>query len=172
MPAPTVVRSWAPRGQTPNFHHSQRHDRFSAISGISVGPTRHRAGRYYQWHHHNIREIEAVAFLRHLLRHLLRHVGLVWDNLGAHKGKLVKKPCRRVSRLHPGYLAACAPELNPDNGVWRHAEGPLANGCPADRFDLALDVMRELERLRRSPARLWSRARPVFVDRSIMPRVG
>ena len=45
------------------------------ISGISVSPTRRRVGLYYQWHHHNIREIEAVGFLCHLLRHL-RDLGL------------------------------------------------------------------------------------------------
>jgi transposase len=156
MLTPTVVRTWAPRGQTPIFRHSQRHDRISVISALSVSPKRRRVGLYYQWHHHNIREIEAVAFLRHLLRHLRGHVVLIWDNLGVHKGKLVQKLCRRVPRLHLEYLPAYAPELNPDEGVWRQTKARLANGCPADRFDLALDVMRELERLRRAPARLWS----------------
>lgn len=156
MLTPTVVRTWAPRGQTPIFRHFQRHDRISVISGLSVSPQRRRVGLYYQWHHHNIREIEAVAFLRHLLRHLRGHVVLIWDNLRVHKGKLVKKLCHRVPRLHLEYLPAYAPELNPDEGVWRLTKGRLANGCPADRFDLALDVLRELERLRRSPARLWS----------------
>ena len=156
MLTPTVVRTWAPRGQTPIFRHSQRHDRISVISGISVSPTRRRVGLYYRWHHHNIREIEAVAFLRHLLRHLRGHVVLVWDNLGVHKGKLVKKLCRRVPRLHLEYLPAYAPELNPDEGVWRLTKGRLANGCPADRFELALSLIAELEALRRSPERLRS----------------
>jgi len=83
-------------------------------------------------------------------------VVLIWDNLGVHKGKLVKDPCRRVPRLHLEYLPAYAPEFNPDEVVWRHTKGRLANGCPVDRLDLALDVMRELETLRRPPARLWS----------------
>jgi hypothetical protein len=99
MLTPTVVRTWAPRGQTPIFRHSQRHDRISVISGISVSPTRRPVGLYYQWHHHNIREVEAVAFLRHLLRHLRGHVVLIWDNLGVHKAKLVKKLCRRAGRM-------------------------------------------------------------------------
>jgi len=126
------------------------------IAGISLSPTRRRVGLYYQWHHHNIHDIEAVAFLRHLLRHLRGHVVLIWDNLGVHKGKLVKEPCHRVPRLHLEYLPAYAPEPNSDEGVWRHAKGRLANGCPADRFELALSLIAELEALRRSPDRLWS----------------
>ena len=156
MLTPTVVRTWAPRGQTPVFRHSQRHDRVSVISGVSVSPQRHRVGLYFQWHHHNIRDLEAVAFLRHLLRHLRGPIVLVWDRLGVHRAQLVQRLCRRVPRLHLEFLPAYAPELNPDEGVWRQAKKRLANASPADRFDLALDVLRELERLRRSPALLWS----------------
>jgi transposase len=156
MLTPTVVRTWAPRGQTPIFRHSQRHDRISVISGISVSPTRRQVDLYYQWHHHNIRELEAIAFLRHLLRHLRGHVVLSWENLGVHKGKLVKQLCGRVPRLHLEYLPAYAPELNPDEGVWQHAKGRLANGCPVDRFELALSLITELDALRRSPKQLRS----------------
>ena len=70
MLTPTVVRTWALRGETPIRRHWQRHDRVSVISGISVSPTRRRIGLNYQWHQHNIREREAVAFLRHLFRRL------------------------------------------------------------------------------------------------------
>jgi putative transposase len=102
MLTPTVVRTWAPRGQPPIFRHSTAvHDRISVISAISVSPTRRRVGLYYLWHHHNVRELEAVAFLRHLLRHLRGHVVLIWDNLGVHKGKRVKRLCRRVG-AQPG----------------------------------------------------------------------
>ena len=156
MLTPTVLRTWAPRGETPIFRHSQRHDRISVISGISVSPTRRHVGLYYQWYHRNIREIEVVAFLRHLLRHLRGHIVLIWDNPSIHKGQLVQKLCCRVPRLHLEHFPAYAPELNPDEGVWRHTKRRLANGCPADRFDLALSVDLELERLRHSPARLWS----------------
>ena len=155
MLTPTVVRTWAPRGQTPVLRHSQRHDRISVISAVTVSPARQRVGLYYQWHHHNIRDLQAVAFLRHLLRHMRGHVVLVWDNLGVHKSKLVKALCRRVPRLHLEYLPAYAPELNPDEGVWRQTKGRLANSCPADRFDLALAVIGELDRLRGSQDRLW-----------------
>lgn len=156
MLTPTVVRTWAPRGETPWLRHAQRHDRISVISGISVSPKRRHVGLYYQWHHHNIREREAVAFLRHLLRHLRGPVVLIWDNLGVHRGKLVQRLCRRVPRLRLEFLPAYAPELNPDEGVWRQTKQRLANGCPIDRLDLAVSLVNELEALRCSPKRLWS----------------
>ena len=156
MLTPTVARSWAPRGQTPLLRHWQRHDRISVITGISVSPRRRRIGLYYQWHHRNIRDVQAVEFLQHLLRHLRGPVVLVWDNLRVHKSALVQQFCLRVPRLHLVYLPAYAPELNPDEGVWRQTKRRLANSCPKDRFNLALDVIRELERLRSSPAKLWS----------------
>ena len=156
MLTPTVARTWAPLGHTPCLRHSQRHDRISVISGISVSPSRHRVGLYFQWHHTNIRELEAVAFLRHLLRHLRGPIVLIWDNLRVHHGKLVARLCRRVTRLQLEFLPAYAPELNPDEGVWRLAKQRLANSCPTDRFDLALRVILELKKLRRSPALLRS----------------
>jgi transposase len=154
MLTPTVARTWAPRGHTPWLCHSQRHDRISVISGISVSPRRRRLGLYYQWHHHNLRELEVVAFVRHLLRHLRGPVLLLWDRLGLHRGKLVRRLCCRVRRLRLEFLPAYAPELNPDEGVWRLTKQRLANGCPADRFQLALSVIEELESCRRSPSRL------------------
>lgn len=156
MLTPTVVRTWAPRGETPILRHWQRHDRVSVISGISVSPTRRRIGLYYQWHQHNIREREAVAFLRHLLRHLRGPIVLLWDNLRVHRSTLVQRLCRRVPRLHLEFLPAYAPELNPDEGVWRQAKRRLANGCPADRVALARRVRVALEELRRAPSTLWS----------------
>ena len=81
---------------------------------------------------------------------------LVWDNLGVHKGKLVKQLCRRLPRLDLEDLPAYVPEINPHEGVCRHTQGRLTNGCPADRFELALSLVEELENLRRSRDRLWN----------------
>ena len=156
MLTPTVMRTWAPRGETPQLRHSQRHDRISVISGISVSPTRRRVGLYYKWHHSNIRDVEAVAFLRHLLRPLRGYVIVVWDNLGVHRAARVRTLLSRVPRLQLEFLPAYAPELNPDEGVWRQTKQRLANGCPTDRYKLALAVIGELEALRRAPSRLWS----------------
>jgi transposase len=154
MLLPTVVRTWAPRGQTPLLRHRDRRDRISVISGLSVSPVRQRLGLYYQWHHHNIRRAEVCAFLRHLLRHLRGPVIVVWDRLGVHRSAAVQTLCHRNPRLHLESFPAYAPELNPDEGVWRRTKAQLANGCPDDRYELALALIEALESCRCSPRRL------------------
>ena len=154
MLAPTVLRTWAPRGQTPLVRHWDRRDRISAISGLSVSPVRHHLGLYYQWHHHNIRQAEVCAFLSHLLRHLRGPVIVLWDRLSLHRLPPVHDLCRRVPRLKVEYFPAYAPELNPDEQVWNLAKARLANGSPDDRFELAFSLIDALESCRCSQTRL------------------
>ena len=88
---PTVRRTWAPRGQTPIVRHRYRHDRVSVISGISVSPTRHRLGLYFDRHTSNIRAPEVCRFLRSVLRHLRGRVVVIWDNGPIHKGEAIRE---------------------------------------------------------------------------------
>jgi transposase len=45
---------------------------------------------------------------------------------------------------------AYAPELNPDEGIWKLAKQKLANGRPRDRCDLMLSLLDALETIRTS----------------------
>ncbi len=154
MLAPTVLRTWAPRGETPLLRHWDRRDRISVISGLSVSPIRQRLGLYYQWHHHNIRQLEVCGFLSHLLHHLRGPVIVLWDRLWLHRSPAAHDLCRRIPRLRLEYFPAYAPELNPDEGVWALTKARLANGSPDDRYDLALSMIDALETCRRSQRRL------------------
>jgi transposase len=154
MLAPTVLRTWAPRGQTPLLRHWDRHDRISVISGLSVSPIRQRLGLYYQWHHHNLRQIEVCGFLSHLLRHLRGPVIVLWDRLRLHRRPVAHALCRRLPRLRLESFPAYAPELNPDEQVWTLTKKQLANGSPDDRYALALDLIEALEACRRSQRQL------------------
>jgi transposase len=147
---PSVRRTWAPRGQTPVLRCWQRHDRISAISGLSISPRRRRLSLYFQLHDANLHAPEACAFVRHLLRHLRGPVIVVWDNGNIHKGPWVRALCAAFPRLHLEALPPYAPELNPDEGVWTLAKGELANGCPATRDTLRTDLLASLLRTRRS----------------------
>lgn len=151
---PTVAKTWAPIGQTPVIRHFDRRDRISVISGISVSPRRQRLNLFFQLHLKNIQQTEACSFLRNLLRHIRGHLFVLWDGGRPHNGRLIRELLGRVHRLHlvrfPGY----APELNPDEGVWKLAKHALANGCPMSIADLKPSLARVLHSIRKSPKNL------------------
>jgi transposase len=151
---PNVLKTWAPRGQTPIHRHRYRRDKISAISGVSVSPVRQRLGLYFHLYLHNIGHREVCAFLRHLLRHLRGHVIVLLDNASIHHGEPLRALCRRHRRLHIEYFPAYAPELNPDEGVWSLTKRALANGRPDNVLDLLGHLLDTLESIGRSPRKL------------------
>jgi transposase len=83
-------------------------------------------------------------------------VVLLWDSGNQHKGAPIKEFLRRHPRLHPFRFPGYAPELNPDEWVWKLVKGPLANSAPKDLRDLKGLIHRPLQRLRQSQRLLWS----------------
>ena len=151
---PNVIKTWAPRGQTPVLRHAYRRERIFVISGVSVSPQRQHLGLYYQLWFGNIRQEEVCLFLRHLLRHLRGPVVVLVDNSPTHKGEPLDQLLREHPRLRPERFPSYAPELNPDEGVWHLAKHDLANGCPKDLDDLMEDLVRSIERTRTSSKQL------------------
>jgi len=151
---PHVVKTWAPRGQTPVLRHRYRRDKISVISGVSVSPKRQHLGLFYQLYFNNIGQEEVCVFLRDLLRHLRGPVIAILDNSSTHHGEPLAEVQRRHPRLHVEYFPAYAPELNPDEGVWSLAKRQLANGCPHDVEELMHDLIRSINGIRRSPSKL------------------
>jgi hypothetical protein len=151
---PSVHRTWAPRGQTPVLRHRTRREKRSVISAVTLSPRRRRVGLYYQIHGKNIQQAEIVRFLHHLLRQIRGPIVLLWDNIGPHKGEPLRAVARRHPRLHLVHFPPYAPELNPDEGVWRLSKWQLANGSAPDLDQLLTAVTGVLEDLRRAPARL------------------
>jgi transposase len=154
MLIPNVVKTWAPRGQTPVHRHCYRRDKISVISGISVSPKRQQLSLYYQLYFHNIGQEEVCVFLRDLLRHLRGPVIAVLDNSRTHYGELIAGLQRQHPRLHIEHFPSYAPELNPDEGVWCLAKRELSNGCPHDVDELMNDLIGSIDRIRKSPAKL------------------
>ena len=107
-------------------------------------------GLYFLMYAHNIRREEVRQFLGHLLKHLRGPVIVIWDNAKIHKGESIREALRRHRRLYLEALPPYAPELNPDEGVWGHAERGLSNGCPIDAHGLMGEVTSALEDIRRT----------------------
>jgi transposase len=152
---PTVVRTWAPQGETPIHRHRQgRRDKVSVISGISVSPKRRRLSLYYLLFFESIGQQEVCVFLRELLRSLRGPIIVLLDNSSTHKGEPLEKLRARHPRLKIEHFPAYAPDLNPDEGVWSLAKGELANSCPKNVEELMDDVIRSVNSIRGSREKL------------------
>ena len=121
---PNVVKTWAPRGQTPVHRHRQgRRDKISVISGISLSPQRHQLGLYYLLFFDNIGQEEVCRFLRELLRHLRGPVIVLLDNSSTHHGK----PLHNLLRRHPVSTSSIFPPT-PRNSIPMKESGLSPNG--------------------------------------------
>jgi transposase len=153
---PPVRKTWSPRGQTPIHRHFYTHDRISAISGISVSPQRRHVGLYCQLFDTNIDCDIVCAFLRAVLRHLRGHVIALLDNGQIHKGGPMHRLVHRYARLHLEPFPPYAPELNPDEGIWRLLKQSLSNSRPDNSKHMMTLLSAELCRLARSPSLIKS----------------
>ncbi len=121
--------------------------KLSAISAVSQ-----KSDLYFQLRPGAIRSREVVKFLEHLLCHVRGNILLVWDRATIHRAASVRRFMLDHPRLHVTLLPAYAPELNPDEGVWRHLKGVfLANYCPDHVCDLKAELRKTTVRLRARP---------------------
>ena len=150
-------RTWAPRGQTPILRCPGRWTKISASSAITVSPKRRKLALYARFlPNKNIGSMETAAFLRQLARHLRGRIIVLWDSGSQHKGA----PVRSFREAHPAWefhrFPGYAPELNPDEFVWKLLKGAVANSDPSDTSHLKRLLHRPLMRLRQSQKLLWS----------------
>ena len=145
-PLPGVVRTYAPRGETPILDALLTRDHLSAISALTLN------GRLLlQVRERPFRGPEVVDFLRHLLQHLPGPLLVIWDGAPIHRAQPVKDFLAQgaAARLQLEQLPGYAPELNPDEGIWnylKHVE--LRNLCCADLAELRLELGLAVKRLR------------------------
>lgn len=141
---PAVVRTYAPTGETPILRAPCSYDHLSVISGITP------AGQLLmQVHDHAIRGAQVVDFLQHLLRYLTGKLLIIWDGASIHRCTAVKRFLADggAERIHLERLPGYAPDLNPDEGIWRYLKHvELRNVVCADiqerRYELRLATMR------------------------------
>jgi transposase len=144
---PMVVRTYAPIGQTPVLHQQLTRDHLSAMSGITL------EGRLLMLEQERAFNGEdVVRFLKHLLGQIHGKVMVIWDGSSIHRSKAVKKFLREdgaASRLRLERLPGYAPDLNPDEGVWKHLKCvELKNVCCRSLKELRSELRKAKERLR------------------------
>jgi transposase len=148
-PLPSVVRPYAPVGQTPILREWCTRDHLSAISAISPEGT-----RYFQTQDHAMHSDDVVACLEHLLREVPGRMLIIWDGSPIHRSQVMKAFLTNgaAARLHLERLPAYAPELNPDEGVWQQLTGvELRNLCCFNISHWRGELRHAVKRVRRKP---------------------
>jgi transposase len=143
---PMVVRTYAPVGKTPILRENLTRDHLSAMSAITL-----EGKLYMTFQDRAFKGEDAVRFLKHLMRQIPGKLLVIWDGSPIHRGRAVKDflaggAARRVQLEQlPGY----APDLNPDEGVWKHLKCvELKNLCCQSLAELKVELRKAKERLR------------------------
>ena len=143
---PMVVRTYAPIGQTPVLHEELSRDHLSAISGITL------EGKLLMMEQERaFKGPDVVRFLRHALRRISGKLLVIWDGSPIHRSRAVKNFLSdgAAARLQLEQLPGYAPELNPDEGVWKHLKCvELKNICCQSLSELKNELRKAKERLR------------------------
>jgi transposase len=143
---PMVVRTYAPVGETPILHENLTRDHLSAMSGITL------EGKLYMLEQDRaFKGEDVVRFLKHLMHQIPGKLLVIWDGSPIHRSLAVKEflASGASSRLKLEQLPGYAPDLNPDEGVWKHLKCvELKNLCCESLAQLRVELRKARERLR------------------------
>jgi transposase len=135
---PSVKKTWAPRAQTPVVpYRSKRQQKISVLGAVVLHAACGKVDFVCDFHPDSyVRGGQAAAFVHRLLaEYPNRSIDLVWDNLNAHKGKLIKELLVDHPRLSFHYLPPYAPDLNAVEGVWCQAKHHRMANHSIDKLD-------------------------------------
>jgi transposase len=160
MMNPSVKRTWARRARTPVVsYRSRRHRKVSVLGAVALHPGTGAVDLMCDFHPGSyVRGEQAAAFLHRVLAEYPGvPVDLAWDNLGAHKGPIVREVLAEHPRLTLHYLPPYAPDLNAVEWVWcltKHHR--MANHTIGELDALHAAAARHLGDVGRDPALLRS----------------
>lgn len=140
-------RTYAPCGQTPVLRSKLTCAHLSAISAVTP-----EGELYLEAQTSSIKGPDVIRFVDHLLEAVPGKLLLVWDGNTIHRSKLVQAALAepaRAERIQVERLPAYAPELNPDEGVWRYLKHvELKNVVCSDLLELKQELHAATERLK------------------------
>jgi transposase len=143
---PMLVRTYAPVGQTPVLHEHLTRDHLSAMSGITL------EGKLYMIEQERaFKGEDVVRFLKHLMRQIGGKLLVIWDGAPIHRSQAVKDflVSGATRRVRLEQLPGHAPDLNPDQGIWKHLKCvELKNLCCQSLSELRVELRKAKERLR------------------------
>lgn len=151
---PGVVKTYAPRGQTPVLQAPCSRDHWSVMSGITPGGKLYTLARP-----HPLTSVESVHFLCHIGRPIGGKLLPIGDGSPIHRGGLVKEFLQAggAGFVHLEHFPPYAPDLNPDELVWQHLKHvELKNLCCLDLHHLSVELNLAINRLRKKSSLIQS----------------
>lgn len=143
---PMLVSTYAPAGQTPILHEQLSHDHLSVMSGITL------EGKLLTMEQDRaFKGEDVVRFLKHVLGQIPGKVLIIWDGSPIHRSWAVKEFLSdgAACRLQLEQLPAYAPDLNPEEGIFKHLKCvELKNVCCQNLGELRIEFRKARERLR------------------------
>jgi transposase len=148
---PGMVKTYAPKGQTPVLAAWQTRDHVAVMGGLTPG------GHVYVLSQEEaLTGLQTIEFLLHVQRHAGERLLVIWDGSPIHRRAEVQDFLGSaagqgiVVEALPGY----APDLNPwDAGGWHHLKhGEMGNLVCLDLEELHLELHLAIGRLRQKPA--------------------
>lgn len=159
---PGAVRTYAPRGRTPILRLPLTRDHLSVISAITP------AGQLLTLAQDRaFKSPDIVRFLKHLLRHIPGMLLVLWDGAPIHRGQPVKDflAAGGAERIRLEALPGYAPDLNPDEGIWRYLKHvELRNVCCDSLAHLRRHLRLAIARLRHKHSVIQACARQCGYD--------
>jgi transposase len=145
---PGVVRTYAPRGQTPVLKPFLTYDHLSVMSGITM------TGQLYTLvRDRALNSTDSVRFLQHLRHELTGKLMVVWDGSPIHRKEVTRfMAAGGAKHIDLELLPAYAPDLNPAEGVWQQLKNvELRNVTCQNLSQLRRELGLAIMRLRTKP---------------------
>ena len=129
---PAVVRTWAPAGKTPVLMAPLTRDHLSVVSAVTP-----EGKLSLQVQKEAFNGEKVVGFLRHLLQHLPGKLLVVWDGARIHCCAEVQQfvALDTEERMRFLHFPAYAPEVDPDELVWRYLKHVELRNLTSYRLD-------------------------------------
>lgn len=143
------MRTWAPRGATPELRAPLTRDHVSLLGGVTPD------GRLLVQQLTMPVDSEAIILWLEWLQQVMPgKLWILWDGAPIHRSKSLRAYLAEGAgkRIHLERFPGYAPELNPAEGVWqylKHVE--LRNCCYADMPALKRGITDAIHRMQKNP---------------------
>ncbi len=131
----TTMRVWHPCGQTPVIHVSPNRDSTHFYGALNL-----QTGDETVMRSSMMNGATTVLFLLMLLAaYPTQSILLLWDRATWHRSKLVKSFLQDIPRLEILWLPPAAPDLNPQEHVWKATREAVSHNHAIAKLDQLAD---------------------------------